>query len=159
MNPLVLLALVIRDLLEYPEELIKLGRLNEAREWFDGSYIVVDSLAPAQPMARGTRYDGVAESLTLSSRMRQAVTIDFFGTDAYANTERLQLMLMSDQARYLQEQYAVTVGAITQITDVKALTGQQYGNRMQAELTIQYSPSITYEVLRIDTAVIESISD
>jgi hypothetical protein len=51
------------------------------------------------------------------------------------------------------------VGGVNQITDVKALTGQQYGNRVQVELVIQYSPSITLDVLRIDTAVVETMSD
>lgn len=110
-------------------------------------------------MTRSERYDGEAEELTLSTRMRQPVTIDFFGENAYTNAEKLQLLLKSDKALDLQEQYAVTVGGVSQITDVKALTGQQYGNRVQVELTIQYSPSITLDVLRIDTAVVETMSD
>ena len=51
MNPLILLALVIRDLLPHPEELIRFGRLNEEREWFSDDYIVVDRLAPATRFA------------------------------------------------------------------------------------------------------------
>lgn len=160
MNPaLILLARVIRDLLPYPEDLIRFGRLNDEREWFNGDYIVIDALAPGQPLARGERYDGTAEELTLSSRMRLPVTIDFFGTNAYNNAEKLQLLLNSDKARDLQEQYKVTVGGISQMTDVKALTGQQYGNRVQVELVIQYSPSIVLDVLRIDTAVVETIQN
>ncbi len=159
MNPLILLALVIRELLPHPEELIRFGRLNDEREWFDGDYIVIDRLAPGQPLTRGQRYDGEVEELTLSSRMRQPVTIDFFGENAYTNAEKFQLLLNSDKALDLQEQYAVTVGGVSQITDVKALTGQQYGNRAQVELVIQYSPSITLNALRIDTAVVETMSD
>jgi hypothetical protein len=159
MNPLILLALVIRDLLPHPEELIRFGRLNEEREWFSDDYIVVDRLAPGQPITRSERYDGVEEELTLSTRMRQPVTIDFFGENAYTNAEKLQLLLKSDKSLDLQEQYAVTMGGVNQITDVKALTGQQYGNRVQVELVIQYSPSITLDVLRIDTAVVETMSD
>jgi len=160
MNPaLILLARVVRDLLPHPEDMIKFGRLNEERESFEEDYIVVDALAPGQPLTRGQRYDGDAEELTLSTRMRQPVTIDFFGTSAYTNAEKLQLLLKSDKALDLQEQYAITVGGVNQITDVKALTGQQYGNRVQVELTIQYSPSVVLDVLRIDTAVVETMSD
>ena len=68
------------------------------------NYIAIDSLAPAQPLARGKSYDGVAEKLIISSRMRQAVTLDFFyGTNAYTNAEKLQLLLKSDKALDLQE--------------------------------------------------------
>src|SRR5699024_2968899 len=135
MNPvLILLARVVRDLLPHPEELIQFGRINDERESFDTNYIVIDSLAPGQPLARGEKYDGDAEELTLSSRVRQPVTIDFFGVNAYTNAEKLQLLLKSDKALDLQEQHFITVGGVTQITDVKALTGQQYGNRVQVEL-------------------------
>lgn len=160
MNPaLILLARVVRDLLTHPEALITFGRLNDERQWFDDDYIVIDALAPGQPLTRGEKYDGDDEKLTLSSRVRLPVTIDFFGTNAYTNAEKLQLLLKSDNARDLQEQNAITVGGISQLTDVKALTGQQYGNRVQVELVVQYSPSIVLDVLRIDTAVVEAISD
>lgn len=160
MNPaLVQLAKVVRDLLRHPEDLIKIGRDNAVREQFDTDYIVIDSLAPGQPLARGKSYDGEAEKLTISSRVRQAVTLDLFGSNAYTNAEKLQLLLKSDAALDLQEQHAITVGAVTQITDVKALTGQQYGNRVQVELTIQYSPSVVLDVLRIDVAVVETMSN
>lgn len=147
---------IIRDLLDYPEGLIKLGRLDDQRKDFDTDYIVVDSLAPGQPVATGQRYDGDAERLTHSARVRQPITIDFFGVNAYTNAQTLQLLLKSDKAIMLQQQFGVTMGSFQQITDVKALTGQQYGNRYQAELVIHYSPSITLDVLRIDEAVIET---
>jgi hypothetical protein len=156
---LIMLARVVRDLLPHPEELIKIGREGITRDQFDTDYIAIDSLAPAQPIARGKSYDGIAEKLTISSRMRQAVTLDFYGTNAYTNAEKLQLLLKSDKALDLQEKYFITVGAVSQVTDVKALTGQQYGNRVQVELTIQYSPSVVLDVLRIDTAVVEFISN
>ncbi|MCK9246075.1 MAG: hypothetical protein M0P11_03875 [Anaerolineaceae bacterium] len=156
---LILLARVVRDLLPHPEELIKIGREGIVRGQFDKDYIAIDSLAPAQPLARGKSYDGVAEKLTISSRMRQAVTLDFYGLNAYTNAEKLQLLLKSDKALDLQEQHVITVGAVSQVTDVKALTGQQYGNRVQVELTIQYSPSVVLDVLRIDVAVVEVLSN
>lgn len=156
---LILLARVVRDLLPHSEELIKIGREGIVRGQFDKDYIAIDSLAPAQPLARGKSYDGVAEKLTISSRMRQAVTLDFYGSNAYTNAEKLQLLLKSDKALDLQEQHVITVGAVSQVTDVKALTGQQYGNRVQVELTIQYSPSVVLDVLRIDVAVVEELSN
>lgn len=157
MNPVLISVMrIIRDLLDYPEELIQQGRLNEDRTDFDTGYIVVDTLAPGQPQATGQRYNGDTEKLTLSARVRQPITVDFYGLNAYTNAQQLQLLLKSDKAYELQRTHGVTMGSFQQITDVKALTGQQYGNRYQAELVINYSPSVTLDVLRIDTAVIET---
>lgn len=149
-------ARVIRDLLQHPETLMTFGRIGDDREFFEQDYIVLDSLAPAQPMSHGERYDGTAEVMTYSGRVRQPVTVDFFGLNAYTNASKLQLLLRSDKALDLQEQHGITVHGATQITDVKVLTGQQYGNRVQLELVIHYSPSINVDILRIDEAVIET---
>ena len=157
MNPLIPVAIVIRDLLEHPESLITFGRIGDSRTFFEQDYIVIDSLAPAQPLSHGEKYDGHAEVMTHYSRVRQPITVDFFGVNAYTNASKLQMLLRSDKALDLQDQQGVTVHGVSQITDVKALTGQQYGNRVQVELVIHYSPSINVEILRIDEAVIETL--
>ncbi len=41
------------------------------------------------------------------------------------------------------------------MTDVKMLTGQQYGERQELTLNVRYSTSADVETLRIDTAITE----
>jgi len=155
MHPLTKLQLVICDLLDYDEQLIKRGESNSIRADDKTNYIVVNSLSPALAQAKGSEFDGNAEVLTLSSAYRMPVTIDFYGTDAYTNANKLQLMLKSDKAKYLQKLHQITVAAVSAVADVKQLTRQQYINRYQLTLNLLYNESIALDTLRIDEAVTE----
>lgn len=159
MNPLIELAKFTRDLLPYNEQLIRIGRQNFERADFETNYIVVDGLGPIQPLARGQKYDGTAEQMSYSVRQQKPCTMDFYGPGAYDNAERFQLLLRSQQSHDLQHDLGITVNAVNAITDVKALTGQQYGNRVQIELNMNYTVSADVDTLRIDTAQIEIISE
>jgi hypothetical protein len=159
MMQLVALARFLRDLIDHPEDLIKIGRNEEDRIDFAEDYIVIDSLAPATSTHTSESYNGIGEELTYSAHMRQIVTIEFFGNNASANSVRFLLMLKSDLACDLQVANGITVHHITQTIDLKALTGQQYGNRIQSELVLFYTESLTTPVLRIDEAQFTFLKD
>ena len=59
-------ALWLRDLLEYDESLILIGRRNFEREDFETDYITVDTQGQGVLKGSGTRYDSEAETETLT---------------------------------------------------------------------------------------------
>lgn len=157
-DPLISLMLIVRDLLSHDEELILKGRANEEQILSSTNYIAVDALAPAQPLSRSDNYDGEAEVATYAQSYRQPVTVDFYGDDAATNATRFSVLLGSYLARDLQVKYGIRAGAVTGVTDLKNLTGQQYGNRLQVELVIHYTQTVNVDLMRIDSAPIEVIS-
>jgi len=148
-------AIVIRDLLGYDEQLIRIGRQNFARAQLEMDYIVIDGLAAMQRVASGSRFDDVNEIMTYDVLQTGRVTVDCYGVNAYSNATSIALLLNSQKALELKALNNIALYQTTGITDVKALTGQQYGERMQLELTASISISATEPVLRIDTAKIE----
>ena len=159
MNILKEVAKFTRDLLTYNENLIKIGRQNFTREQFEQNYIVVDGLGAAIPTSRIETFDGDTEKQSFGSRISKPITLDFYGDDAYTNAELFRMSLRTQSAYELQKTYGLSVYDVSSITDVKALTGQQYGNRVQVEFMVQYCNTLTIDTLRIDVAQIEIIKD
>lgn len=158
-DPLIQTMRYLRDLLGYDEQLIKKGRINEQSANSKIGYIAVDALAPAQPTTRSEKYDGVAEVMTYCQTHRLPITIDFYGQPAYENATKLTVLTSSHIAQWLQKKYNIRVGSPSGITDVKALTGQQYVNRMQIELILHYTQCVEVDVLRIEKAPFEVITN
>lgn len=148
-----------RDLLSHPEQFIKVGRQNFDRQHFEQPYIVIDSLAGDVPLASSESYDGVAEKMTYSEQVSRAFVWDFYGPDAHELCRRFRLLARSQSSLELQDALAVTVYHPTAATDVKALTGQQYGERMQLQCQVHYCPSVVVDILRIDTAQLRIIGE
>lgn len=159
MNPLKQLALFTRDLLTYNEQLIRVGRQNFKREDLEASYIVIDGLGAATPLSRLETFDGTLEKLSFGARVSKPCTLDFYGDNAYTNAKAFTLMLRSQLSYELQTTLGIGVYDVSSITDVKALTGQVYGNRVQLEINLQYCEALTIDTLRIDTAQISIIKD
>lgn len=148
-----------RDLLPHPEDLIKSGRVNFDRKEFEMNYIVVDSLAGDVPLASSERYDGEAEQMEYSEYVSRLFTFDFYGPAAHANCRRFRLLSRSEASLELQQALGITVWHPGAATDLKSLTGQQYGERMQLECQVHYSPSEVVDILRIDTAQLRIIGE
>lgn len=148
-------AKYVRDLMAVSETLIKLGRVNFERKDFETDYIVIDSLTGDIPLASSSSFDSVDESMEYTSLIKKAFVVDFYGENAYANASKFQLLVRSQKSSELQDTYKISVYRVTTVTDVKALTGQQYGNRVQCELMVQFNNSIEVDTLRIDVAQIE----
>lgn len=159
MNPLIYLQLFIRDLLVYPEELIERGRRNFEQVDFETDYIVVDGLGGSPITARSERFDPVAEEMEYTRRTSKTCTVDFYGDNAFTNSNKFVTLIGSQLSFDLQHELGVTIGGVSSITDVKALTGQQYGQRLQLSLVMQYNISSVVPTLRIDESQLEFITN
>jgi hypothetical protein len=159
-DPLLInLARLVRDLLPHPEALVKIGRQNFERTDFETDYIVIDSLAGDAPLSSSEKYDGTAEQMTYSERVSRLCTFDFYGDQAHNNCRRFRLLARSQDSLELQESLGITLWHPSAATDVKALTGQQYGERMQLECQVHYNQVEVVDTLRIDTAQLRIIGE
>ncbi len=152
---LIRVAKYTRDLLGVDEQLIRIGRQNFEREEFETDYIVIDALGPALRSGSLETYDGDAEQLSLGAIWKGPVTLDFYGDDAYTRAIDFSLRMRSQAARELRRALGISIYQVSGITDVKALTGQQYGERMQIAATVEISNQVTIDTLRIDEAQLE----
>jgi hypothetical protein len=148
-----------RDLLGHPEEFIKAGRQNFDRQHFEQPYIVLDSLAGDVPLSSSQSYDGDLEQMTYSEQVSRPFVWDFYGPTAHDLCRKFRLLARSQASLELQSALGVTVMHPTAATDVKALTGQQYGERMQLQCQVHYCPSVVVDILRIDTAQLRIIGE
>ena len=156
MNPtLVKVAKVVRDLLTYNEQLIRIGRQNFEQADFETNYIVVDALGQASQTASLETFNGTTEKLSLGAIWRGPVTLDLYGSGTYNRAIELILRLRSQKSRELQRTNGITIYHPTGPTDLKQLTGQIYGERVQLEMQVEVSTEFTETILRIDTAQLE----
>lgn len=156
---LIQLKRFVRDLLPHPEEFIKDGRVNFNRQEFEQPYIVVDSLSPDIPLASSANYDGDTERMRYVELVSRSFTFDFYGPTAATLCSNFRLLARSELSLDLQSELNITVFHPGAATNVKQLTGQQYGERMQLECQVHYSPSVIVDILRIDIAQLRIIGE
>jgi len=154
-----LIALFIRDLLQYDEQLIRIGRQNYDIDDFAIGYIGVDSLGAAQRLASGERYNGTDEEMTYQQQWQAPVTLSFYGSGAWNTATNFMLLIQSQKSLELQESLGLGVYQASGLTDVKMLTGQQYGERQDITLNVRYATTADIDTLRIDTAIIELLTE
>ena len=150
-----LTALFIRDLLTYDEQLIRIGRQNYDIDDFAIGYIGVDSLGSSRRLASGEKFDGTLEQMTYQQQWIAPVTISFYGSDAWSTATNFSLLIQSQKALELQDSLGLGVYQASGLTDVKMLTGQQYGERQELTLNVRYATTADVDTLRIDTAITE----
>ena len=150
-----LTALFVRDLLDYNEQLIRIGRQNYDIDDFSVGYIGVDSLGAAQRLASGEKYDGNTEQMSFQQQWQAPVTLSFYGAAAWSTATQFGLLIQSQKALELQESLGLGVYQASGLTDVKILTGQQYGERQELSLNVRYATAVDIDTLRIDTAELE----
>lgn len=148
-------AKYVRELLDYDEQLIRIGRSNFERQDFDLEYIGIDILGPMTRYSRLENYDGENEIASYGGVWRGPLIIDFYGAGASMRAIEFSLLTHSQAALELQQSLGVAIYSPSQIVDVRALTGQQYGERMQITATAEISVDIDIETLRIDIAQVE----
>lgn len=158
-KPLLLTALFVRDLLGHDESLIRIGRMGDNIKDFTTDYIGIDSLAPATRLSVSEQFDGVAEEMNHSQNWRIPVTMSFYGDNAWENVTKLVLLSSSQAGFDLQKKHGLGFFIARDITDVKILTGQQYGNRYEVTVNVQYNINIDVDTLRIDTARLKVWND
>jgi len=149
------LGLFFRDLIDYPESLIKVGRVNFEQKDFEAEYVVFDQLGPSEKISSLEDFDGDNEQMNYGTIWRAPCLIDFYADGAYSRAVNFELMMRSQKAYDLRKSYGLNVYHVSSLTDVKQLTGQQYGERIQLSLMVEYNEAIAVETLRIDTAQFE----
>ena len=154
-NHILQMALFVRDLLGYDEQLIRIGRQNFEQADFETAYIVVDALGQLTQIGSLETYDEDAEVLSIGAVWRGPVTLDFYADGAYTRASEFILRARSQAAYELKKTLGVNILHASGLTDVKALTGQQYGERIQVEMQVEISDQVDIDTLRIDTAQIE----
>mgnify|MGYP000969780723 CR=1 FL=1 len=152
-------ARFVRDLLNYDEQLIKFDRRNVQASDFSTSYIVVNGSLPQSVLARGQRFDGAREVMTYTAAVSHAIVLEFYGDSAYTNAQAFLMLSKSQQANELHRSNALTIMAVSSITDVGQLLGQSHGNRVHLSFNVQYSPAHDVETLRIDTPQFQFFED
>lgn len=152
-------AMFVRDLLDYDEQLIRIGRKNYEIDDMTIAYIGVDGLGAAQRLAGGSHYDGDEEVETYQQQWLAPVTLSFYGEGAWARATNFALRIKSQPGYELQQQLQIAVKQASNLTDVKTLTGQQYGERIELALNVQYTVSAEVDTLRIDTPQIEVLTE
>lgn len=156
---LIAVARFVRDLLSYDEQLIKFDRRNVIASDFSTSYIVVNGSLPQSTLARGHRFDGSTEVVTYTASVSHAVVLEFYGDAAYSNAEAFLMLSESQKANELRRKNALTIMAVSNITDVGQLLGQSHGNRVHLSFNVQYSPAHDVQTLRIDTPQFQFLED
>ena len=145
----------IRDVLDYDEALILLGRRNFEREDFETAYITVDALGTEQLKSSGTEADEEAETETHRMLWSVPITMNFYGPDAHTRAKKLMALRRSQKSRNMEREHGIVVQSPENFTDVKALTGQQYGERIEVLLNVEYQHVEVVEQKRIDHAQLE----
>lgn len=150
-------ALWVRDTLPHPESKVLLGRHNFERKDFETDYIVVDALGAGKIKGNSVTYDDVTEEEKLHLLYSFPATLNFYGDGAFARATKLVALRRSERSRQKQKEHNIVVNNPESITDVKALTGQQYGERIEVVLQAEFIITEVVETLRIDTAIIDEI--
>lgn len=159
MDVLVSTALFVRDLLDYDEQLIRIGRLNFEVEAFDDNYIAVDSISIAERLGSGQYFDETNEVMQYQEQWRLPVILSFYGDNASTNANNFRLYLQSQTSIELQKTLGIAVFKGSSLTNIKILSGQNYNNRLDLAINVEYSISANIDTLRIDTAETTLIVD
>lgn len=152
-------ARFVRDLLDYDEQLIKFDRRNVQAHDFSTSYIVVSGSLPQSVLARGQLFNGNTEVMTYSASVSHAIVLEFYGDKAYVNAEDFLMLSGCQRANELRRTNALTIMAVSNITDVGQLLGQTHGNRVHLSFNVQYAPAHDVQTLRIDTPQFQFLED
>ncbi len=149
---LITIARFVRDLLQYDEELISIGRNNEELENATEQRIAVDSVTGSSLLSTSKKFDGDAEKMHLSTKNIKSVTISFYGNNAYDVVDDFVLMQKTQLSYELQKQYEIAVKLASEVLDVKLLTGSTYVNRLDVTINVVYNKKKSIDTLRIEDA-------
>ena len=159
-NPLLIkMAILIRDLLAWQESKIRIGRENFEQVNFNDDMIIVDQLGDSSRASGDENFDGVTEVMSYTDKYKTTVTIDCLGDGAYDNANRLAGLLKSQAAFDKKMTLGFTVYRVSSIADIKRLTGQQYGNRVQMSVIAEDDRTVDVATLRIDTAQLTILTE
>ncbi|MFW3412307.1 phage neck terminator protein [Aliarcobacter butzleri] len=150
----VLLSLyeVVKDTLNYDEELLLIGRENATQDTFTKNYIVLDTLASnpvSQPLKK---YDDVDEIEYWHTNMVGTFTLEFYGTKGRINYINFLNLINSQECRDAQKANEIVIFLPKNTNNLKMQTQSKFYERYEVEVVIQYVIKTAVERLRIDTA-------
>lgn len=147
------LAMYVRDLLQQPENtVVVLGRTNINQSDLTSLRIAIDTMGAARRLNVAEKYDGDLEEMTHAQQWVQPCVINFYGDLAWQEVSKFCLLSRSQTGYELQRDSGLAVFLASSITDVKLLTGENFSNRFEIAVNVQFTESITESVLRIDEA-------
>jgi len=158
-DPLKLLALYTRDVLEIPESQIKFGRSNHDDLDFSQDLIVIDGLSPSVGIGTQTKYNGTTEQKTISQTKVEEFTLNFYGENALLNAQEWSTLNESQKARNIASGLTVSLHRAKGPVNLKMLAGAQYNNRFEITVKMGYNITNEFELLRIDSSQIDMITD
>ena len=152
------LAMFARDLLDLEEGTeIFAGRKGFRRDDFTSNQVVVDSLGMARRLDRSSKFDGVHETTAYAQKWEAPCTINFYGDGAFELAEQFSLLIATETGWDLARSIGISVYEASGLIDVKMLTGEQYSERFQLLLNVQYTSTVTVATGRIDTVVFDDV--
>lgn len=159
-SPQKLLAVYVRDLLQQPEgDVVVLGQHNVDQSDLTSLRIAIDTMGNAKRLNVSRSYDGDAEEDKHAQQWLQPCVINFYGDDAWSEASKFSLISNGQRGYELQRDSGVSVFTASSITDVKLLTGENFSNRFELAVNVQFTESATESVLRIDEAQFTTIED
>ena len=156
MTAVIKVALFVRDLLQVDETIIKIGR-NNLEQDFTKLQIVVDILGAQQVVTNSRKFNSTTEVMNYNNTQAATVTCNFYGNGAYTKANEFVNLCKSQRAQDLKYTLKLRVGNPTSITNVKKLTGTQYSEQYEVELSITHSEAVNVSTLRIDTENLDLI--
>lgn len=138
---------------------VNIGRNNIRRDDFTSLQIIIDDLAAHELICKTRDYNGETEVLKHLQRWRSGMTIDFFGDGAAEEAQKFTSLLDSLKAEDIKRELCMQVYYTNAITNVKLLTGEQFSERVQLQVNIEYLTELSENVLRIDTLQFELDSE
>lgn len=159
-NPLLIkLAKLIRDITGKPESEIKIGRENLDQTDFATGYITVDSLAGSNILSSGEKFDEDNEQMSYDNIFKTEALIECYGDTAHATANRLVGLLRSQDAADKKYTLGITVYRVSSVQDIKQLTGQKYGNRLQLSVMVEDSRRVDIATKRIETVPFKILTE
>ncbi len=150
---LVYLARYTAHILQHPAgTVVQIGKENFRRNDFNALQIVIEHNGPAERLNRSIDYNGDTEVMKHSHQFRLPCLINFYGDTAYTQAEKFVLMSTTQTAYEFQRDNQFSVYQTQTIEDVGFLTGDQYSERYELAVNIQYVANLSENILRIDTA-------
>jgi hypothetical protein len=156
---LIALAVFVRDLIVHDEQLIKFDRQDIPEADFNSSYIVVNGSGISNKQSTGVKFNPATEQVTYNDAFSQSITLEFYGDNAYINSNIFSILSTSQKALELKAVLGLSISNIQNTIDVKQILGSAFGNRVHLTFNINYTPSLDVATLRIDTAQFEFIED
>jgi len=148
----VLVANYVRDVLQFDETKIIIGRLNFIQDNYSTDRIYIDTLAPRQNLGSNENFDGDLETMKYITTFKQVFTIDFIGPALDTNVNDFINLQNSERAILASEENSIRVLLSNNINNVKDLKGKIYYNRTQLEIMVTFSEQTEIDVPRFDTA-------